>query len=52
VGVPLVWKTMVQRVVVSYVVMIRWLPLGPEGPIVGGAPPPEGGPGDGALEAP
>jgi hypothetical protein len=28
------------------------LPPGPEGPIVGGAPPPEGGPGGGALEAP
>jgi hypothetical protein len=28
------------------------LPPGPEGPIVGGAPPPEGGVGGGALEAP
>jgi hypothetical protein len=32
--------------------MTGWLPPGSEGPIAGGAPPPEGGPGGGSLEAP
>jgi hypothetical protein len=32
--------------------MTGQLPPSPEGPIVGGAPPPEGGVGGGALEAP
>jgi hypothetical protein len=52
VAVSLTWQTMVQQEVVAGVAMIGWLPLGPEGPIVGGAPPPEGGAGGGALEAP
>jgi hypothetical protein len=39
-------------VVVAGVAMTSQLPPGPEGPIVGGAPPPEGGPRGGALEAP
>jgi hypothetical protein len=46
------WWTMVQRATVAGVAMTRWLPLGPKGLIAGGAPPPEGGPGGGALEAP
>jgi hypothetical protein len=32
--------------------MTKWLPPGPEGPIVGGGPPPEGGAGGGDLETP
>jgi hypothetical protein len=52
VGVPLVWRTMVRRAVVAGVAMTGRFPPGPEGPIVGGVPPPERGPGGGALEAP
>ena len=46
------WKTMVQRAAVVGDVMTGRLPPGPEGPIVGGAPSPERGPGGEALEAP
>jgi hypothetical protein len=52
VGVPLMWQTMVRRAVVVGAAMTGWLPPGPKGPIVGGAPPPEGGPRGGSLEAP
>jgi hypothetical protein len=52
VGVPLMWQTMVWRAIVAGAAMTGWLPPGSEGPIVGGAPLPEGGPGGGALEAP
>jgi hypothetical protein len=51
-GVPLVWRTMVQRAAVAGAAMTGQLPPGPEGPIAGGVPPPERGPGGGALEAP
>jgi hypothetical protein len=43
VGVPLVWWTMVRRAAVAGAAMTGRLPPGPEGPIVGGAPPPERG---------
>jgi hypothetical protein len=52
VGVSLTWRIVVRRAAVAGVAMTRRLPLGPEGPVVGGAPPPEGGVGGGALEAP
>ena len=52
VGVPLMWWFIVRRAVVAGATMTRRLPPGLEGPIVGGAPPPEGGLGGGALEAP
>jgi hypothetical protein len=52
VGVPLMWWTMVQQATVAGAAMTGRLPPGPEGPIAGGEPPPEGGPGGGALEEP
>jgi hypothetical protein len=52
VGVPIAWQTMVQRAAVAGATMTGRLPPGPEGPLAGGAPPPERGPGGGALEAP
>jgi hypothetical protein len=52
VGVPLVWQTMVRREEVAGATMTGRLPPGLEGPIVGGEPPPKGGLGGGALEAP
>jgi hypothetical protein len=52
VGGSLMWRTVVRKVVVAGVAMTRRLPPGPEGPIVGGAPLPEGGVGGGALAAP
>jgi hypothetical protein len=52
VWVPLMWQTMVQRAAVAGAAMTGRPPLGPEGPIAGGAPPLEGALGGGALEAP
>jgi hypothetical protein len=46
------WQTMVRRAAVAGDAMTGQLPPGPEGPIMGGAPPPKGGPGGGVLEAP
>jgi hypothetical protein len=46
------WQTVVWRVAVVGAAMTGRLPPSLEGPIVGGAPPPKGGPGVGALEAP
>jgi hypothetical protein len=42
----------VWRADVAGVTMTGKLPPRPEGPLVGGAPPPERGPGGGALEVP
>jgi hypothetical protein len=42
----------VWQVAVAGATMTGRLPPSLEGPVVGGAPPPEGGVGDGALEAP
>jgi hypothetical protein len=42
VGVSLAWRVMVRRATVVGAAMIRRLPPGPEGPVVGGGPPPEG----------
>jgi hypothetical protein len=44
--------TVVRRAYVVVVALTGILPLGPEGPLDGGAPLPERGPGGGALEAP
>jgi hypothetical protein len=52
VGVSLVWWTVVRREAIAGVAMTGRLPPCPEGPILGGAPPPERGPGGDALEAP
>jgi hypothetical protein len=52
VGVSIAWQTMVQRVAVAGATMTGRLPLRPEGPLAGGAPPLERGPGGGALEVP
>jgi hypothetical protein len=41
VGISLPWRAVVRHVGVASVVMTRWLPLGQEGPVVGGGPPPE-----------
>jgi hypothetical protein len=46
------WRAMVQREAVAGAAMTGQLPPGPEGPIVGGGPPPKGGARGGALEAP
>jgi hypothetical protein len=46
------WQVMVRRAAVVGAAMIGRLPPGPEGPVVGGGPLPEGGVGGGALEAP
>jgi hypothetical protein len=43
---------MVRRAAVAGATMTGRLPPGPKGPLAGGAPPPERGPGGGALEAP
>jgi hypothetical protein len=45
-------QTLIRRAAVAGVVITRWLLPGPEGPLAGGAPPPERGPGVGALETP
>jgi hypothetical protein len=52
VGVPLPWQAVVRRAAVAGAAMTRRLPPNLEGPVVGGGPPPEGGAGSGALEAP
>jgi hypothetical protein len=52
VGVPPTWRVMVQRAIVAGASMTRRLPPCPEGPVMGGGPPPEGGVGGGSLEAP
>jgi hypothetical protein len=44
--------TLIHRAAVAGVTMTGRFPPGPEGPIAGGVPPPEGGPGGGALEVP
>jgi hypothetical protein len=45
-------RTLIHRVAVEGATMTGRLPPGPEGPLASGAPPPERGPGGGALEAP
>jgi hypothetical protein len=52
VGLPVESQTLIHRAAVAGVAMTGRLPPGPEGPLAGGAPPPERGPGGGALEAP
>jgi hypothetical protein len=46
------WRTVVWRAKIAGVAMTGRLPPGQEGLIVGGSPPPKGGVGGGALEAP
>jgi hypothetical protein len=45
-------RTLICRAAVVGAAMTGRLPPGPEGPLAGGAPPPERGLGGGALEAP
>jgi hypothetical protein len=52
VGILPPWWAMVCRAVVAGAAMIRQLPPGQDGPVVGGVPPLEGGASSGALEAP
>jgi hypothetical protein len=45
-------QTLIHRAAIAGAVITRWLLPGSEGPLAGGAPPLERGPGAGALEAP
>jgi hypothetical protein len=45
-------QTLIHRAVVAGVAMTGRLPPRPKGLLAGGAPPPERGPGGGALEVP
>jgi hypothetical protein len=52
VGLSIELRTLIRREDVAGSAMTGRLPPRPEGILVGGAPPPETGPGGGAIEAP
>jgi hypothetical protein len=52
VGLPMEWQTVARRAAVVSVSMTGRLSLGPEGPLAGGAPPPERGSSGDSLEVP